>query len=105
MNSLRGWIGSLVTVAAAVAFAGCAQTAGTTDAGDAAVVDTVLAMDRTAPPDAVSIDAPVRDAGGTDAAMASDTYINIFEIFPLPEGGVAGECASCAAVRCGMQVN
>jgi hypothetical protein len=34
-----------------------------------------------------------------------DTFIDIWEVFPIPDGGPIGECASCVRDKCGDRVN
>lgn len=34
-----------------------------------------------------------------------DTYIDIWEVFPIPDSGPIGACASCVRDQCGAQVN
>jgi hypothetical protein len=46
------------------------------------------------------------DAVGLDASDGSmtDGSINVFEIFPIPDGAGAA-CATCLSDQCGMQIN
>ena len=86
----------------------CASSAGPTspDAADAPVVaDT---MEASVAPVEAGLDATAMDAMGsrdTTTGIPMDGYINIFEIFPIPNDGAIGMCANCVQDMCGMQVN
>jgi hypothetical protein len=70
---------------------------------DAAGGDTAVVVDSSTPLDtAVGTDtAPKPDT----APPPRDTYIDFFDIFPIPDSGPIGECASCVATNCSKQVN
>ncbi|MET0594248.1 MAG: hypothetical protein ABW133_16220 [Polyangiaceae bacterium] len=59
-------------------------------AGDAGVTSDVVAEEGSAPPADVSVDIP-----------RGDGYIDLFDVFPLPDAG----CTNCIRDRCGSQIN
>jgi hypothetical protein len=73
--------------------------------------DAVSATDGRLPIDEVAfVDASFDATHSMDAsvppdAAQSDSSINIFEVFPIPETGPIAECAACASDHCGTQVN
>ncbi|MGZ3416347.1 MAG: hypothetical protein ACXWUG_08535 [Polyangiales bacterium] len=77
-------------------------------------VDGSTTADGSTPGDdsSVSVDdssVPVDDAPvvTTDSGTppTKDTGIDIFDVIPIPEGGVIGECAGCVRDNCGSAVN
>lgn len=38
-------------------------------------------------------------------APGADRFIDIWDVIPIPDGGVIGECATCVRDKCGSQVN
>lgn len=53
--------------------------------------------------DAAPDTAPLVDSSTPDARR--DVYIDIWEVFPIPDSGPLGACASCVRDKCGAQVN
>ncbi len=66
---------------------------------DDAAVDSGLVIVNDATPDTAQ---PPED---TRADSRRDTYIDIWEVFPIPDSGPIGVCASCVRDMCGAQVN
>ena len=48
---------------------------------------------------------PPGDSGKPDARPPPPDSIDFFDIFPIPDGGPIGACASCVASHCAKQVN
>ena len=73
------------------------EAQGVDDAGtDGAVGEDVVAVDTT----------PGVDTAKPDTAPPGrDTFIDFFDIFPIPDSGPIGECATCVATNCSKQVN
>jgi hypothetical protein len=72
---------------------------GTTGDGGATDDGSVSVDDSSVPTD----DAPVVTTDSADPSK--DTGIDIFDVIPIPEGGVIGECAGCVRDNCGAAVN
>jgi len=71
------------------------SSGGLEDAGDTGVSIVEAGADTTVIDTAI----PMDDAAGVDR------FIDIWDVFPIPEGGVIGECATCVRDNCGSQVN
>jgi hypothetical protein len=49
--------------------------------------------------------APLDTGTAVTDTGARDTFIDIWEVFPIPDGGPIGECAGCVRDKCGDRVN
>jgi hypothetical protein len=69
--------------------------------GDDASVTTEPAPVDGSAPTTPSVDA----APASDAAATKDSWIDIFDVLPIPDSGPIGACATCIKDSCSMQVN
>lgn len=68
------------------------------DEEDAAAIDSGLALVDATPDTSSPPETSIEDT-------RRDTFIDIWEVFPIPDSGPIGVCASCVRDMCGTQVN
>jgi hypothetical protein len=73
---------------------------GGTTADGSTIDDSSVSVDDSSVP---TDDAPVVTTDSSEPSK--DTGIDIFDVIPIPEGGVIGECAGCVRDNCGDAVN